>query len=142
VSPRPSKATYFLDIAEAVSKRATCPRLSVGAVFVGQSGNILTTGYNGAPRNMGHCLDVGCEIVHNHCKRALHAERNGIIWAAREGISLVGSILYLTHEPCADCVLHIHQAGVQSVLYRHEYYNELATRFAMEAGLMVWKENQ
>jgi len=67
-SPRPSKDEYYMEIAEKVGERATCPRLHVGAVVV-KDDMIVSTGYNGAPRGLEHCEDVGCRVVKDHCTR-------------------------------------------------------------------------
>ncbi|GAF81148.1 unnamed protein product, partial [marine sediment metagenome] len=55
---RPTWDEYFVEITELVSKRSTCLRRKVGAVIV-QDKRILTTGYNGAPRGLPHCLEIG-----------------------------------------------------------------------------------
>lgn len=57
---RPTFPNIFLSIAEVVAKRATCPRLHVGAVLVNERNQILATGYNGSPSGLAHCTDVGC----------------------------------------------------------------------------------
>ena len=82
--PRPSWAAYFLDLAYAVSTRATCPRKSVGAVIV-KDRRVLATGYNGSMSGQPHCTQVGCDIEDEHCVRTVHAELNAIGQAARHG---------------------------------------------------------
>src|SRR5271156_1449788 len=72
---RPGWDEYFMEVARTVATRATCPRASVGAVLVREH-RILTTGYNGAPRHVAHCTEVGCEMVGGHCVRSTHAEAN------------------------------------------------------------------
>src|SRR3989338_8328282 len=104
---RPSWDEYFLEMADLVSKRATCLRRRVGAVLV-RDKRILSTGYNGAPAGLDHCLDIGClreklKIPsgerHELC-RGLHAEQNALIQASLHGISAKGSALYATNTPC------------------------------------------
>jgi dCMP deaminase len=84
-----------MDIVGLVSKRSTCIRRKVGAVLV-RDKRILSTGYNGAPSGLRHCLDIGClrkEMKvpsgerHELC-RGLHAEQNAIIQAALHGVSI------------------------------------------------------
>jgi dCMP deaminase len=75
---RPSWDTYFQDIARAVAQRSSCPRAQVGAVVVNEQRRIVATGYNGARAGHDNCLEVGCFLVDNHCKRAIHAEVNAI----------------------------------------------------------------
>ena len=89
---RPSWDEYFMGITELVAQRSTCLRRHVGAIIV-RDKRIITTGYNGAPARIKHCLDVGCMREqmgipsgerHELC-RGLHAEQNAIIQAAIHG---------------------------------------------------------
>ncbi|PIW66553.1 MAG: hypothetical protein COW11_02650, partial [Candidatus Omnitrophica bacterium CG12_big_fil_rev_8_21_14_0_65_43_15] len=108
VKSRPSWDEYFMEMAHLVAKRATCLRRSVGAVLI-KDKHILATGYNGAPRGIKHCLDIGYCMReklgipsgqrHELC-RGLHAEQNVIIQAALHGVSTKDSIIYLTNQPC------------------------------------------
>ncbi|WP_324736102.1 cytidine/deoxycytidylate deaminase family protein [Thermococcus sp. SY098] len=135
---RPTKDEYFMLIAKLVSLRATCPRLRVGAVAV-KDGYILATGYNGAPRGMDHCIDVGCLIVDGHCHRAVHAEQNVIAMAARKGISLEGATLYVTHFPCDTCFKLLVNAGIKEIVYEEMYPNkatEILLKEAQEKGMI------
>mgnify|MGYP003334846807 FL=1 len=123
--PRMSWEEYFSGIAQAVAARAACPRASVGAVLVSQDDHrILSTGYNGAPAGQPDCMSHGCLMEDNHCQRALHAEVNAIAYAARHGISVKGSKLYLSgkDKPCRECMKVIVAAGViwnnEEYLYR------------------------
>ena len=105
---RPTWDEYFLAIAEMVSRRSTCPRAHVGAVIVSQDNRILSTGYNGSPPSEPHCGDIGCLMVDGHCQRTLHAEVNAVAFAARFGVSLKDSILYMWSSrgdviPCREC---------------------------------------
>ncbi|MBI2020115.1 dCMP deaminase [Candidatus Daviesbacteria bacterium] len=79
---RPSWDDYFLGIAKVVSSRASCPRASSGCVLVLDK-RILSTGYNGAPVGEKTCLDIGCNVKDRHCVRAVHGERNAILWAEK-----------------------------------------------------------
>ena len=88
---RISKENYYLDIAETVLERATCLRRVFGAIIV-KNDEIISTGYNGAPRGRRNCVDMGfCtrEAMrvprgerYELC-RSVHAEANAIISAAR-----------------------------------------------------------
>ena len=116
---RPSWDDYFLDIAKVVSTRATCPRASVGAVIVSKDNRILATGYNGSPSGSKHCTDIGCDVVDNHCQRALHAEVNAIAYAARAGSSIEGGMVYLYgRNPCRECYKVMLAAGCYVFLSR------------------------
>jgi dCMP deaminase len=137
---RPSWDEYFMRIAHEVATRSTCPRLAVGAVVV-RDKRILTTGYNGSPSGMPHCEDIGCLIRvvdgRKSCQRTLHAEQNAIIQAAYHGVSVRGSILYCTHQPCLLCVKMIMNAGIEEVRYVGGYPDPLAQELAAEGGLKV-----
>lgn len=118
---RPKWDKYFLGIAKMVATRSTCDRRNVGAV-IAKNKVILSTGYNGAPRGMPHCDDVGHEISDGHCIRTVHAEANAVAQAARNGTSIDGAVIYLTHSPCYDCFKMMVNAGIASVVY-DEFYS-------------------
>ena len=141
---RPSWETYFMDIARLVSSRSTCRRRSVGAVIV-KDKRILSTGYNGAPSGLSHCLDIGClreKLMvasgqrHELC-RGIHAEQNAIIQAAYHGFSIKTSILYCTNLPCAICTKMIINAGICRIYYQEGYADELSLTMLGEAGVEV-----
>ena len=130
---RPTWDEYFIDITLAVARRSTCQRAQVGAVIV-KDKRILTTGYNGAPKGLPHCLEVGCEIVDGHCVRTLHAEQNAIIQAALHGVSLEGGTIYTTHQPCHTCAKMIINAGIKEVVFENEYEFSEQTRALLHEG--------
>ena len=139
---RPSWDEYFLNIAKLVATRSTCMRRNVGAVVV-KDKQVLATGYNGAPSNIVHCEEVGClrEQLgvpsgerHELC-RALHAEQNAFLQAAKHGISLGGGTLYITTQPCSICAKMIINVGIKKVIIEGEYPDEFALKFLEEAGV-------
>jgi dCMP deaminase len=112
----------------------------VGAVIV-KDKRILTTGYNGAPTGIRHCLEVGClrETMnipsgerHELC-RGIHAEQNAIIQAAYHGVSVRDASLYCTNQPCAICAKMIINAGIKRIYYRSGYADALAQEMLSEA---------
>jgi len=123
-----------MEIARTVATRATCPRASVGAVLV-RDNRILTTGYNGAPRGVAHCADVGCTIINDHCARATHAEANAVVQGALHGVGLAGSTAYSTHQPCVNCSKLLISAGVRGVVYDSPYIDPVARALLAEAGV-------
>ncbi len=125
-----------MDITLDVSKRSTCLRAQVGAIVV-QDKRILTTGYNGAPKGLPHCLDEGCEVVDGHCVRSLHAEQNAILQAALYGVPLAGATIYTTHQPCVNCAKMIINAGLRRVVYAGHYPDELAMKYMRQAGIQI-----
>lgn len=141
---RPSWDEYFMDIVGVVARRSTCVRRKVGAALV-RDRRILSTGYNGAPSGMAHCLDRGCLRLemnvpsgerHELC-RGLHAEQNAIIQAALHGVSTAGATLYCTHQPCILCVKMLINAGVKRVVFQGDYPDALALELLNEAGLEI-----
>jgi dCMP deaminase len=133
---RPGWDEYFMEVARTVATRATCPRASVGAVIV-RDHRILTTGYNGAPRHVAHCTEVGCQIENGHCVRTTHAEANAVVQGALHGVSLAGSTAYSTHQPCLGCSKLLISAGVTKIVYGEAYPDALATALLSEAGVAV-----
>lgn len=119
---RMGKDEYFLKMADVVRERGTCPRLAVGSVLV-KDGMVLSTGYNGAPRGLPHCIDVGCRIVDGHCARVVHSEVNAILQAAYHGIPTAGSTLYTQYLSCEHCAKALVNAGVTRIVYRDYYKN-------------------
>ena len=133
---RISKENYYLNIAQTVLERATCLRRVFGAIIV-KNDEIISTGYNGAPRGRRNCVDMGLctrEAMqvprgerYELC-RSVHAEANAIISAARR--DMVGGTLYLVgrnaqtgellHDAtsCAMCRRQVINAGIATVIIR------------------------
>lgn len=135
---------YFIGIAEATANRSTCLRHQLGAVLV-KDRRILGTGYNGAPRGLPHCVDVGCMrdklkipsgTMHELCM-AVHAEQNAVIQAALHGASTEGSEMFITHAPCAVCTKIMINAGVKRIVYRNHYPDDFAKKLLKQAKIKV-----
>ncbi len=101
---------YFMNIAQVVASRSTCPRKFVGAVIV-RDRTILSTGYNGSIRGMPHCMDAGHMMENDHCVATIHAEANAIIQAAKNGVMIDGATIYVTASPCWNCFKQIANVG-------------------------------
>jgi len=117
---RPTWDEYFMKIAMLVSERSTCLRHHVGAIIV-KNRRVMTTGYNGAAAGTRDCLELGClrnELNipsgerHEIC-RAIHAEQNAIIQAAKHGEDIEGGTIYCTHSPCIICTKMLINAGIK-----------------------------
>ena len=127
---RTSKENYYLDIADAVLQRSTCLRRMYGAIIV-RNDEIISTGYNGAPRGRIVCTRESLKIPSGEryelC-RSVHAEANAIISASRR--DMLGATLYLvgrdarTRElltdatSCSMCRRQIINAGIAKVIIR------------------------
>lgn len=127
---RPNWDEYFLDIAEVVSRRASCFRNHVGAVIV-QDKDIISTGYNGAPSFQKNCLEIGyCYRDRHNIKsgtnlelcRAVgsHAESNAIVLAAKNGHSTSNGTMYLYGHTmiCNQCKAIISNANIKKVIQK------------------------
>ena len=133
---RRDKINYYLDIAETVCERGTCLRRNFGAIIV-HNDEIIATGYNGAPRGLENCCDMGVctreklnvpKGQRYELCRSVHAEANCIISASRT--DMIGASLYLAcHEastgqlcgdvePCSMCKRLIINAGIEKVYIR------------------------
>ena len=128
---RKSWDEYFMEIAEIVKTRSTCLRRQVGAVIV-KDNRIITTGYNGAPSGLRHCTGQRHELC-----RALHAEQNAIIQAAKVGVSTEGATIYITLQPCVICAKMLVNAGITRIVHRGEYPDPLSQSILAEAGIEV-----
>ena len=143
---RPSWDVYFMDIAFHVAERSTCLRRKVGAAIV-KDKRILSTGYNGAPSGIRHCVEVGCVREkmnvpsgerHELC-RGIHAEQNAIIQAAFHGVSIQNAVLYCTNLPCSICAKMIINAGIVKIFYRSGYADDMSKDMMAEAGVEIVK---
>lgn len=135
---------YFMEITKLVARRSTCVRRQVGAILV-KDKKILSTGYNGAPSGLEHCIDVGCLREernipsgerHELC-RGLHAEQNAIIQAAYHGVSIRGSTLFCTNLPCSICIKMIINAGITTVVYLEGYADALSRDLIAKSGVKL-----
>ena len=147
---RPTWDEYFIDIARHVATRSTCLRRHVGAIIVKHK-RILSTGYNGAPRGLLHCDEIGClreklgipSGQRQEVCRGLHAEQNAIVQAALHGVPIQGGQIYCTHQPCVTCAKMIINAGIVRVVCAEEYPDELGRSMLAEAGieLDLWQKD-
>jgi len=136
-----------MEVTELVSKRSTCLRRSTGAIIVKEK-RILATGYNGPPQGLLHCDELGGCLRerlnipsgerHELC-RAIHAEQNAIIQAAKLGINIDGATLYVTNYPCFICAKMLINAGIKKIVYKQGYPDKLAKDILEEAEIQVTK---
>lgn len=128
---RPSWDDYFMEVADAISKRATCDRGRSGCV-IARDKQLLVTGYVGSPQGLPHCDDIGHQMkkmVHEdghmtqHCVRTVHAEQNAICQAAKRGISIDRSTLYCRMTPCRTCAMLIINCGIVRVVCENRYHS-------------------
>lgn len=127
---RPTWDEYFMEIVQAVAKRATCDRGRTGCV-IARDRQILTTGYVGSPPGLPHCDEAGHQIksvthedghVSQHCMRTSHAELNAIAQAAKRGVALDGATLYCKLAPCATCAKTLISVGIKRIVCEKHYH--------------------
>ena len=146
---RPSWDDYFLELADAASKRATCDRGKSGCVIV-RDKQVLATGYVGSPAGLPHCDDVGHLMkkviqengeISEHCLRTVHAEQNAICQVAKRGISIEGATLYNRMTPCRTCAMLLINCGIVRVVCERKYQlAEESEQLLAEAGIeLVYK---
>jgi dCMP deaminase len=141
---RPDWDQYFMKITRDVAERSTCLKRKVGAIVV-KDHRVLSTGYNGAPKNIEHCSKAGCLRKklkvpsgqrHELC-RGLHAEQNAIIQAAVHGVKIDGATMYCTFQPCIICVKMMINAGIKKLIYGGDYPDKLALKMLKESKMKV-----
>ncbi|MBQ7456374.1 MAG: cytidine/deoxycytidylate deaminase family protein [Desulfovibrio sp.] len=137
-------SAYFMRIVYLVAERSTCRRRQVGALAVWDN-RIIATGYNGIPKGLPHCLEIGClrEEMHipsgqrHEMCRGIHAEQNVIIQAATSGISLLGTDLYCTTFPCVLCCKMLINCGIKTIYYAEAYPDDLSKDLLRQAHIPV-----
>ncbi len=127
---RPTWDQYFMEVMEAISKRATCARGRSGCV-IARENQLLVTGYVGSPVGLPHCDEVGHQMkkmiheddsITEHCVRTVHAEQNAICQAAKNGVALDGATLYCRMTPCRVCAMLIINCGIKRVVCERKYH--------------------
>lgn len=131
---RASWDEYFMAIAREVATRSTCDRKHVGAVIV-RDKMILTSGYNGSIRSLGHCDDEGHLMEDGHCVRTVHAEANAIVQAARNGVRLDQADIYVTASPCFGCFKLIANSGIRKIVFGEFYRDNRIYDFSRAMGI-------
>ncbi len=127
---------YFMQIAIQVSTRSTCNRKHVGAVIV-RDRTILSTGYNGSIRGLAHCNDQGHMMENGHCVRTVHAEANAIAQAAKHGVNVNNSSIYITASPCWTCFKLLANSGINEIIFGEFYQDDRIFEAAKLAGIKL-----
>lgn len=134
---RPTKDSYFMMLALVVATRGTCRRRSVGCVITDHLDRILSTGYNGNPATMQHCLDVPCAGAHSPAGQnldsclAVHAEQNAVAYC--QDIRWAET-LYSTTQPCVTCTKLLLSTPIKRIVYLEGYPHPSAEYLWLESG--------
>jgi dCMP deaminase len=106
---------------------------------------VLSTGYNGAPKGLRHCEEVGCVRENQHIAsgtrhelcRGVHAEQNAVIQAAYFGVSIKDGTIYTTNYPCVMCAKILLNAGITEIVYKDDYIDPLSKEMLSETDTIV-----
>lgn len=126
---------YFMSLALLISSRSPSMKLKVGAVIV-KDNRVISSGYNGYPSGCKHIS------IHrdNHEINTIHAEQNAISDAARRGVAVQNSTIYITHYPCINCCKYIISSGINNIVYLDDYKNdEIVSKLFGECNISINK---
>ena len=133
------KDEYFLQIADTVATRATCPRRKVGCVFVDSKQHIVATGYNGVPSGFTHCIDIPCEGAEcpsgmglDLCE-AIHAEVNAFLQLRSDDVLTA----YVTIMPCFPCAKMMANSNIKRLVAAEKYVHNQSIDMLQKAGILI-----
>ena len=141
------KPIQYIKIANIIAESSHCGRRKVGAVIV-KEGRIISTGYNGIPSKIKkECFNLRKEKAEKEgyiikgiclgCDNVIHAEQNAIYAAAKAGIPLEGSTLYINLSPCTTCAKAIVMSGIKKVVYTQHYKGDPGVKYLNSLGIEV-----
>jgi len=129
----PDWDTYFMGIADAVSKRSKDPSTQVGAVLVDIENRIIGTGYNGMPPGMKESNKLWNTTV--KFSFVIHSEMNAILHSVK---SPYGATLYCTMYPCQECAKLIASSKIKQIFYRDDkYLNNISEDMFKRCGIIT-----
>ena len=140
MSCRPSIDQYYLSMLPLVASRATCPRRQVGAILVDKDGKLVSTGYNGPPAGMPHCIDTPCLGATDQSGDtarciAIHAEVNALSQARLS--RRLPHTLHCSTTPCFECAKMLITEGVKRVVAASTYTDTSGVDLLHQAGVVV-----
>ncbi len=117
----------FMDVAVLTANQSNCVKYQVGCVIV-RDKRVILQGYNGTVSGFLNCNDKFDKESYNRDDHhdwssavEVHAEMNIIMYTAKKGIPLEGTIMYCTLKPCNNCVKHIISTGIKTIYYLDDY---------------------
>ncbi len=116
--PLLAKYRRFVPVAESIANLSKMTGTRVGCVVLGEGFEMLSSGWNGAPRgsDADHSDDIRIATRESRLDWVCHAEANAIANAARSGTSLNYGTMIVTLMPCMTCAKLAVQAGIQRVI--------------------------
>jgi len=139
---RPTWDQYFMTLASLAARRSNCMRRQVGCVLVREK-RVISTGYNGTPRNITNCNQGGCPRCNSGQAGGtglatclcVHAEENALLEAGRDRVG-EGAVIYCNTCPCLTCSMKIVQVGIKEVVFSRSYYMDVEiAKLFQEAGV-------
>ena len=139
MSERLSKRDYYLQMLKLVAARSTCIRRAVGAIITDKEGHVLSTGYNGVPRDFDHCIDNPCagasqEPGNTTLCMAVHAEQNALLQC---GDLSRAHTIYCSCTPCFVCAKMIANTNIEVIICEQGYADKRGLMVLLERGLTV-----
>lgn len=141
VAPRFHKTKeelFYMSVAREAAKMSHGVRSKVGACVVTATGAMFY-GYNGTPAGQDNCCEIEVDGALVTKQNVIHAEVNALAKAAREGVSTVGSIVYVTLSPCVPCATILASFGVKGVVVDEIYRDPNGIIELASAGIAVRK---
>jgi len=135
--PRLTKTEYYLQMLKLVAARSTCVRRAVGAIITDREGRVLSTGYNGVPRNFDHCTEENpCEGAsqekgNTSLCMAVHAEQNAIIQCSDLNRAYT---IYVSCVPCFVCAKMLANTNIEVAVCETDYADTRGKQVLMDAG--------
>lgn len=106
---------YYFNLVKVIAEKSKDPNTKVGCLIVDPTSHrILATGYNGFPAGIPETIERWTRPV--KYDYVVHAEANAIASAARFGIQLQGSTIFVSLFPCIECTKLIVSAGIKEVI--------------------------
>lgn len=139
---RPNWNEYYLNMLSAIKLRGTCPRRQCAALIVDEKYNLLSTGYNGAPRGIPHCIDTPCGGEGDtpgdvsNCV-AVHSEENAVLQLGVSDSRM--KIMYCTNKPCFHCAKIICQTEIVKVVFLYDYADQRGEQLLKQKGVKIWQ---
>jgi len=154
------KLDFFFELVEVHKKASTCLKHQTGCIIVRDDGSIASSGYNGVSAGKQHCCDrwrnmmyellgpeadeekyiASADFRKDHREwsksHEIHAERNALYFATRNGVMVKDCTLFTFLSPCLQCAISSHLLGIKQVIYRKKY-NEEGIAYLEENGVKV-----
>ena len=126
----------YMQMAELIALHSKAVRAKVGAILLTKH-NVILAGYNGTPSGLSNECEITVDGSLVTKPSVIHAELNAILKAAKEGVSVVDSTVYVTLAPCVQCSAMLAQSGVKRVVFGQQYRDDSGILLLKTAGVVV-----